>query len=193
MPRLNKFSSLFPDITVRVTSSAQFENLQEQHIDLAIRFGSNAKHHTESNLQCDYFGEGKVYPVCSAGLAQSMQFTKAEDLLNTWLVSLDNPGCYDWPTWFEHNNGNDYQNHQQWTQVHSTDMSLNAVSNGHGVTLAASYLCQEQLASGQLVIPINIAHPNVVKRYFVYQKDSAKFERIKLFCHWLKQEMDAYN
>ncbi|GAW96129.1 MULTISPECIES: LysR substrate-binding domain-containing protein [Colwellia] len=147
---------------------------------------------TDQGLICQYFGEDPVYPVCSAELAKSMSFKTPADLLKTWLVSLDNPGYYDWPSWFEHCNTPGYQEHQQWTEVHSTDMALNAVLNGHGFTLAARYLCIEQLKSGQLVMPVNIPHPNVVKRYFVYDANSAKIARLNIFTTWITAEMNVY-
>lgn len=193
MPKLSKFSALYPDINIRVMSSPQFEDLKEQHIDLAIRFGPRVKENTDTSLKCEYFGEDPVYPVCSAALAKSINFKAPKDLLKTWLVSLDNPGCYDWPSWFEYTNTQGYQNHQQWTEVHSTDMALNAVLNGHGFTLAARYLIIEQLKSGQLVMPVNIPHPNVVKRYFVYDENSAKIARLNIFIQWLTQEMNSTN
>ena len=193
MPKLSQFSTLYPNINIRVMSSPQFENIKEQHIDLAIRFGPGVKDNTDSSLHCEYFGEDPVYPVCSAALAKKMSFKTPKDLLNTWLVSLENPGCYDWPSWFEHSNTQGYQEHKHWTKVHSTDMALNAVLNDHGFTLAARYLIIEQLKSGQLVMPVNISHPNVVKRYFVYDESSPKIARLNIFTRWLKQEMDVTN
>jgi len=191
MPKLTKFSALYPNIKIRVKSSASFEDLKEQHIDLAIRFGLNVQENTDPELNCQYFGEDAVYPVCSAELAKTMIFSTPKDLLKTWLVSLDKPGCYDWPSWFAHTNTLGYHEHQQWTEVHSTDMALNAVLNGHGFTLAARYLCLEQLNAGKLVMPVKIPHPNVVKRYFVYDINSAKISRLKIFTHWLTQEMNS--
>ncbi|MDP2562801.1 LysR substrate-binding domain-containing protein [Psychrobium sp. 1_MG-2023] len=189
MPRLNKFSERYPEITVRIMSSPNYDNLKQQHIDLAIRFGTQVVENTEPDYNCEYFGEDPVYPVCSAQLAAALEINQPQDLLQTWLVSLQTPGPYDWPTWFEHVGGIAYQDHQQWTLVHSTDMALNAVLNGHGFTLAARYFCVEQLKSGQLVMPINIPHPNMVKRYLVYNPNSTKSARIKLFMDWLKEEM----
>lgn len=193
MPRLSRFSALHPNINISVMSSAHFEDLKAQHIDLAIRFGPHVKENTDAQLCCQYFGEDPVYPVCSPELAKAVSFKNPEDLLKTWLVSLEKPGCYDWPSWFNHTNTQGYQTHQKWTKVHSTDMALNAVLNGHGFTLAARYLCSEQLASGQLVMPINIPHPNVVKRYFVFDESSANIARLNVFTNWLKQEMNLAN
>ena len=70
-------------------------------------------------------------------------------------------------------------------------MALSAVLNGHGFTLAARYLCIQQLINGQLVMPVNIPHPNVVKRYLVFDADSARIARINVFMEWLKQKMES--
>jgi len=193
MPKLHKFSALYPEIEISVTTSPGFEDLKQQHIDLAVRFGMNVEKNTPIGYSCEYFGEDPVYPVCSAQLAKTMNFSKPADLLQTWLVSLETPGLYNWPSWFEHCGVTAYKHHQRWTNVQSTDMALNGVSNGHGFTLAARYLCIEQLKSGTLVKPINIAHPEVVKRYFVFDTDSAKLTRLNLFTQWLKAEMAANN
>jgi LysR family glycine cleavage system transcriptional activator len=191
MPKLHKFSALYPEIEIRVTTSPGFEDLKQQHIDLAVRFGATVERNTPTGYSCEYFGEDPVYPVCSAQLAKTFNFSKPADLMQTWLVSLENPGLYSWPSWFESCGVSSYKEHQRWTKVHSTDMALNAVSNGHGFTLAAHYLCIEQLQSGSLVKPVNIAHPEVVKRYFVFDADSAKIARLNIFIKWLKIEMEA--
>jgi len=101
MPKLNKFSMRYPDIEIRVMSSSSFDDIKQQHIDLAIRFGMNVQENTDPSLTCEYFGEDPVYPVCSSQLAKTQTFKTPIDLLKTWLVSLENPGPYDWPTWFE--------------------------------------------------------------------------------------------
>ena len=189
MPKLNKFSALYPDIKIRVMSSPNFDDLKQQHIDLAIRFGTQVKENTDNTYTCEYFGEDYVYPMCSEKLAKTMNFQEPDDLLQAWLVSLESPGPYDWPSWFEHTGIKAYQQHQQWTHVHSTDMALNAVLNGHGFTLAARYLCTQLLESGQLLIPVKIPHPLTVKRYLIFDANSAKIARLVVFTDWLKTEM----
>lgn len=189
MPRLHKFSKLHPDIKINVTSSSEFADLTQQHIDLAIRFGINVEQKTDPNYTCEYFGEEPVYPICSAQLAQTIKLNNARDLLTAWLIRLELPNPYEWEQWFESAGVQNHQQHQQWTQVNSTDMAINAVLNGHGITLAAKYLCQPHLTSGQLIVPVDIPHPNVIKRYLVFAPDSAKKARLAVFSDWLKQEM----
>ncbi|KZN30393.1 hypothetical protein N480_05425 [Pseudoalteromonas luteoviolacea S2607] len=189
MPRLQSFTEQYPNIQINVSSSASFVDLKQYHLDLAIRFGANVEQHTPNNLNCDYFGESNVYPICSSLLAQQLALHKPEALFKQKLVTLESPGPYDWPSWFNNAGVSGVENYKQWTKVNSTDIALSAVSSGHGVTLAVPYLCQRQLDSGELSIPFNIPHPNTVKRYFVYDPTSPRVARLKVFTQWLKAEM----
>ncbi|TMP39269.1 LysR substrate-binding domain-containing protein [Pseudoalteromonas rubra] len=188
MPRLQEFASLYPQIRIRLHSSASFEDLQHARIDLAIRFGTEVEKHTPTTLACEYFGTSPVLPVCSAQLAESLPLAAPADLLSTWLVALEQSGAYDWPQWFEAHSVPGYAEHPHWTYVNSTDMALSAVANGHGVTLAVPYLFQRQLDSGELMIPFKLPHPNPVKRYLVYDPNSARITRLKIFMAWLKAQ-----
>jgi len=189
MPRINKFADLYPNIQIKVVPSPRFEDLTNSDIDLAIRFGQTVDQHTPKEYQCEQFGEDKVLPVCAVSLQQQQGFKYPTDLLNTWLVSLENPGPYDWPTWFVSQDNQGFKSHSKWTYVPSTDMAINAVLNGHGFTLAAQYLCEELIAQNKLCVPINIAHPNTVKRYFVYPTTLKTNKRLAVFKAWLESEM----
>ena len=190
MPRLQGFVEKHPDIQIRFVPSAGFEDLKHAHIDLAIRFGTEVDKSTPKPLACEYFGESDVYPVCSSLLASKVNLNAPQALLSNWLVTLENPGPYDWQSWFSHAGVNGYDAHSQWTKVNSTDMALNAVQSGHGVTLAVPYLCQHQLDSGELIIPFDIPHPNKVKRYLVYDPNSPRLARLNAFMSWIKGEME---
>jgi len=190
MPRLHKFSKKHPEIKIRVASSNHFEDLKQSHIDLAIRFGTSCEKADVDGLKCDLFGEDDVYPVCSPQLAQDMLFNSPQDILKSWLVKLETPGPFNWEAWFKHAGVINYQAHKQWTEVASTDIALNAVLSGHGFTLAAEFLFSQYIEKGQLIIPIEIKHPLSVKKYLVYDDNSAKKMRLDIFIAWLKEEMN---
>ncbi len=190
MPKLSLFSDQHPDIQINVLASSGFDDLNAEHIDLAIRFGQNVTKNTPNHYRCEFFGEDKVLPVCSQALANKYNFQTPNDFLKTWLVSLDEPGPFNWPDWFKACHSSKYKTHTQWTYVPSTDMALNAVLNQHGVTLAAEYLFHDLITQGNLCVPVNIPHPNKVKRYFVYPQQSQKNQRLKRFMDWLKSEMN---
>ncbi|TQF70378.1 LysR substrate-binding domain-containing protein [Pseudoalteromonas luteoviolacea] len=191
MPRLQSFTEQYPNIQINVSSSAEFVDLKQNHLDLAIRFGANVEQNTPSNLACEMFGESHVYPICSSQLAAELSSQDPHTLLSQRLVTLENPGPYDWQSWFENVGVCGIEEYNLWTKVNSTDIALSAVCSGHGITLAVPYLCQRQLDNGELSILYNMPHPNTVKRYFVYDPNSPRLARLRVFTDWLATEMSS--
>ena len=136
----------------------------------------------------EFIAEDHVYPACSPQLIKEFKFKEPKDILNFWLVSLENQGRIDWPTWFKEAGVKNYQDHKKWTEVSTGDMALSAVLSGHGFTLASQALFSQYVNTGQLVIPFNIKHPISFKRYFVFDPNSAKKSRLDVFTAWLKEE-----
>lgn len=193
MPRLYRFSSNHPEIKISVVASNDFVDLQQSHIDLAIRFGEGAEKATDDDLTCEPVGQDDVYPVCSPLLVKQMNLKKPEDILKCWLVGLSQAGREDWQTWFENAGVKNFQTHDMWTEVTSSDLALSAVLSGHGVAIVSESVFSQYIESGQLIIPFNIKHPNAFKRYLVYDPNSAKKKRLNIFKQWLKEEMSLQN
>jgi len=188
MPRLYKFSIKHPEIKIKVVSSNSIEDLRQGHIDLAIRFITGNEVNTSDGMAYEFIAEDHVYPACSPQLVKEYSFKEPKDILNCWLVNLENQGSINWPTWFKHADVKEYQNHKKWTEVSTGDMALSAVLSGHGFTLASQALFSQYVNTGQLVIPFNIKHPISFKRYFVFDPNSAKKQRVNVFTAWLKEE-----
>ncbi len=187
MPRLYRFSIKHPEVKIKVVASNCIEDLRQGQIDLAIRFKTTEIANDEE-MTYEFVAEDHVYPACSVQLAQEYDFKEPKDVLNCWLVSLENQGSIDWPAWFAKAGVKNYQNHNKWTEVSTGDMALSAVLSGHGFTLASQALFSQYISTGQLVIPFDIKHPISFKRYFVYDANSAKKARLDIFIAWLKEE-----
>jgi LysR family glycine cleavage system transcriptional activator len=82
MPKLHGFSTEYPGIKIRAASSNQLKDLKKNLIDFAIRFGRGAQNENS---------EDDVYPVCSAKLAEEMNFATPQDILKTWRIRLGQP------------------------------------------------------------------------------------------------------
>jgi len=188
MPRLYRFSIKHPDIQIRVVASNCIEDLQQGHIDLAIRFATTASMPVDDKLKYEFISEDYVYPACSAKLADEMNFKEPKDILKCWLVSLEHQGSINWPAWFKEAGICSKQDHSKWTEVSSGDMALSAVLSGHGVTLVSEAISSQYINTGQLVIPFDIKHPISFKRYLVFNPNSAKKARLDAFIDWLKEE-----
>lgn len=192
LPRLYRFSQLYPDINIKILGSSQYEDLRAEHIDLAIRFTVNKRMKHAGNLYIEQFGEDAVYPVCSPNLLQHMDINKPEDLMKCNLVSFANNTMMTWQKWFENAGVVDSNIPLQETLVSSSDMALSAVLSGHGVALASSAFICRYIESNQLIVPFNISHPHQWQRYFVYDLDSPRLARIKKFADWIKAEFSDY-
>jgi LysR family glycine cleavage system transcriptional activator len=189
MPRLHTFSKLHPEITINIQSSAEFDDLMAQHIDLAIRFGKDVEQKTPKKYECIHFGDGTVFPVCSVAFLEDLKINNIGDILKSPLIKIGRKSPYDWLEWSEYYASNTINDNTITTSVSSTDMALNAILNKHGFALIVDYLCQSYIETGLLCIPLHLPHPNKVERYFVYDKRSPKKERIHVFIEWVKAQM----
>jgi len=189
MPRLYRFAQLYPDINIRMMGSNQVEDLQAKHIDIAIRFSTKDRLKINSQLCYELFGEDEVYPVCAPNLLEHVKLEQPKDLMKCNLFSFANEKIVTWHEWFKHAGVDEIEPHIKKTEVTSSDMALSAVLSGHGVTLSASAFFRSYIESQQLVIPFKIMHPVKWQQYIVYDPNSAKLKRIKVFADWVKDEM----
>ncbi len=189
MPRLYRFYQLYPSINVKIVGSNRMERLQNQRIDLAIRFSSQDTLDNPEQIELIPAGEDKVYPVCSPTLLKEMNIKSPADLLRCPKVSFSNAARITWRRWFE-SQGIEYSDQSQnTTLVESTDLALSAVLGGHGVTLASSAMFAGYVKSGLLVVPFAIPHEVTWRRFIAYDAQSPKIERIRLFSDWLESEL----
>jgi LysR family glycine cleavage system transcriptional activator len=191
MPRLFRFAQLHPDINIKILGSNQVEDIQAKHIDVAIRFSTNDRMRMDDQLQYEQFGEDSVYPVCSPNLLKHVKLKDPQDLLKCSLVSFANEKIVTWKAWFDNVGVEGYEFHTKKTEVTASDMALSAVLSGHGVTLSASSFFTPYLQSKQLVIPFKIRHPVKWQQYIVFDPNSARLKRIKVFVDWVKAEMKS--
>jgi len=191
MPRLYKFSMLYPMVTVKVLASNQVEDLQKKHIDLAIRFGNKERMKTDDSLTWQSFSEDIVYPICSPVLLDRTPLNTPSDLLKCQLVSLANERITTWESWFNSLGVKGFDEHKNKLKVTSSDMALHAVLSGHSVTLAASEMFESYINSKQLIIPFLHPHPYKWKRHIVYDEHSVKRKRIEVFKNWFLSEMNS--
>ncbi|WP_444994998.1 LysR substrate-binding domain-containing protein [Aliikangiella sp. IMCC44359] len=189
MPRLFQFSLKHPEIKIRIVTSNNLEDLQQGHIDLAIRFRLSISDNVDDGMHYEFVSNDYVYPACSRKLADEIQFQKPEDLLKCWLVSLSHSKSFSWDIWFKTAGVTKYEPHEKQLEVSSSDMALSAILSGHGVTLCSESIVSQYVKTGELVVPFQIKHPVSFKRYLVYNPRSAKLARLKVFMAWLQEEM----
>ncbi|WP_454726296.1 MULTISPECIES: transcriptional regulator GcvA [Cupriavidus] len=185
VPRLAKFRTEHPDVTVRVTTSnAPLESLQDNH-DLIIRGGPD----TFYGYTMQPFLSEERLPVCSPALLQRLPLRLPADLRqHTLLHTSSLPRL--WPDWLASTQIPTLKPAATLTFDHFY-LTLQAAIDGIGIAMGPTALVSDDLAAGRLVAPFS--GPRLPSRsYCTYVPDEkAGDELVGLFGEWLRREGGA--
>lgn len=189
VPRLWKFSALHPSVQVRALASARYEDVRHSDIDVAIRQGEKQvdKVHQET-LFVD-----PVFPICSPRVFEEEQLTSPEKINQCWLVEAIGVGRtgFSWKDWFELAGVPVDPQCYNWMEVTTWEMGINAVLSGHGIFLTSGCMAQDLIESGALVKPFDIQIEPGLRFSLLYDEESPRIARIKVFTEWLKGELQV--
>jgi len=154
LPRLTLFRKAHPHIDVRIVASLAIQNLEQEGIDLAIRFGQRPKEESGAALLV----EESVVPMCSPALLDAHPNLLSADGLNACslihdkslkAVAQDTP---DWKAWLE-TTGIRGVDDARGLRFNQADHALQSAIEGAGVLLGRRVLAEQDLLAGRLVIP----------------------------------------
>ena len=189
VPRLWKFSALYPDVQVRALASAQYEDVRHSDIDVAVR---------QDEMQVDNVHQetlflDPVFPICSPKVYKEEQLTSPERISQCWLVEVIGAGRmgFSWKDWFKFADVPVDPQCYNWMEVTTWEMGINAVLSGHGVFLTSGCMVQDLIESGALVKPFDIQIEPGLKFSLLYDEESPRIARIKVFTDWLKGELQV--
>ena len=187
VPRLWKFSVLYPDVHVRAMASAQYENVRHSDIDVAIRQGKMQV----DNVHQETLLLDPVFPICSPRVYEEEQLTSPEKISQCWLVEAIGAGRlgFSWKEWFELAGVPLNSDQNKWMEVTTWEMGINAVLSGHGIFLTSGCMAQDLIESGALVKPFDIQIEPGLRFSLLYDEESPRIARIKVFTDWLKGEL----
>ncbi len=190
IPRLHRFRSRFPDISVRLDTDIAEVDLARSDIDLALRFGSG----DHPGLRADKLMGDELFPVCSPRLTQGPNGIRTlDDLRKCTLLHIDGESrdtdWADWPTWLETANceGIHGKAGPRFTQ---SIMAVQAAIEGQGVALAPASIVADDLVTGRLVKPFADmpGSPTSFAFYIVSRYDMAEVPKVAAFREWVADE-----
>ncbi|HEX3400978.1 MAG TPA: LysR substrate-binding domain-containing protein [Acetobacteraceae bacterium] len=191
IPRLARIRSRHPGVDVQVIADPRLLDLRQEGIDLAIRFGRTPHpSYASMRLMNDH-----VVPVCTPELLEQFGPVKSIDsllalpLLHDSATDNDGSGS-DWRAWLDHFGRPDAVCH---TGQHFSEagMLINAAMLGLGVALARTSLVADQVASGALVCPLNLAAPTKYSYYLLSPPELVDRPKIATFRRLLIAEASA--
>ncbi|WP_250461866.1 LysR substrate-binding domain-containing protein [Microbulbifer litoralis] len=181
MPNLWKFHQRHPEIPLRVTVSAELEDLRHSDIDIAIRFGFLEP----SELHQKILFEDARVPLCSPQLLEHVDLSSPENLRDCWLVDADYRTGYGWRAWLERAGLDIPDDEIKWLQVSNMDVALSVVMSGHGIFLGSPTLSKQSVRAGTLVQPFPQHIEGGTRYNLLYDGASPRVERIRAFESWL--------
>src|SRR5216683_6311423 len=190
IPRLKRFTSLHPDIDVRISATTDALNLERSLIDLAIRY---CKPDSVPEGAAKLFGE-EMIPMCSRALVRDKAhpLKRPQDLAHHTLLHFDYAGAeimyMDWGTWLTALGIGDLRpagalHFSQYEQM------IQAAISGQGVALGRQPLVNDLLQSGALTAPFRKAVVGSRAYFIVESEHSAAKPHVAQFAAWLQEEV----
>jgi LysR family transcriptional regulator, glycine cleavage system transcriptional activator len=193
-PRLYRFSNANPEIDVRVSSTLSNANFTTDGVDVAVRsLAIDAV--PDPELVVETLIEMCFVPVCSPRLIDTHgPIATAEALGRLPLIHDDalasRAKVPTWADWFKAA-GVDGVDVSRGLRFNSPDHALDATAEGGGVLLAHDVLAYDDLRTGRLAIPFDLALRSGRAYCVVCAKRRQDHPNVQAFRRWIKQEVAA--
>src|SRR5581483_7998410 len=194
VPRLYRFAAARPDVDVRISSSMNNANFTSDGVDLAVR-NMRIEPAFDPALEIEKLIDISFVPVCSPGLVRKHGPVKnPRDLARLPLIHDETLSARaaspEWSAWFKAA-GIDDVDLRRGLRFNSADHALDAAAEGAGVLLAHDLLAYDDLRTGRLVIPVNLALKSGRALHLVWARGRRQGAAAQAFRQWIKQEIDA--
>lgn len=192
LPRLSRFRALAPDIDVMVSSKHELVDLEQEAVDLAIRFGTGQGRYP--HLRETFLMDDVVLPVMAPTLRDGRPPPKQPCELRDYPLLHDEVGdmeqAVDWRRWLEVAGvrGVDWR---RGTMFSDSSFVVLAAIAGEGVALARRSLCADDVAAGRLVQPFGPTLPINQSYRVLATPEKAAWPKVKRFTEWLLAEAQA--
>ncbi|QRM54639.1 LysR substrate-binding domain-containing protein [Sinorhizobium sp. BG8] len=180
--RLDRFTALHPEISLRIEATTILVDLGASDVDLAIRVGPG----TWPNVRAEFLVPQEMFPVCAPSLAARLR--EPADLVNCPAV-IDHNEAFTWDRWLAAA-GLDVP--PPLTRHHFSDASLclDAAIAGQGVLLAWPVLAAWALRERRLVTPLPIRVKTGMGYYFVTAPGVREPRKVTVFKNWMRREIE---
>lgn len=181
VPRLGKFTTLHPDISVVLRPSAELVDLTEDRTtDLAIRYGPGGW----AGLEAVRLMDESLIVVCAPNYRGGRLPRRPKDLARC--VLLRHPR-QPWADWCEAA-GIDLPEPAGGPSYDDASLLLQAAAAGQGVALARASLASDDLAAGRLVRLFNTSVPDQFAWWIVWRGGDRLGEAATAFRDWVIEE-----
>jgi LysR family glycine cleavage system transcriptional activator len=186
VPRIGRFSALYPDIEVRVEASAKLVDFRRDRIDVALRHGLG----NYPGLESIRLMAPVLLPVASpALLAQGPLINEPSDCLQYPL--LQDSDRADWMLWLQAHGVQVGDEGRRGMSFEEDLLLLRAAAAGQGIALVQDTHAQDDIDAGKLVVALDKPWPSRFAYYLVSRPGAVQRPEVQAFIQWIKAEADG--
>jgi LysR family glycine cleavage system transcriptional activator len=183
LPRLGRFMRTHPDVDLEVGAAVAMVDFQRDDVDLAIRHG----HGPWPGVIAEPLFDETRFVVCSPRLPRGRMPRHPGELARYVLLRGE---AEPWEPWFRAA-GLDWPEPSRGPLFNDSSHMMQAAAEGQGVAVARESLLGNDLATGALVRPFDLAVPAERRFYLVHPPRLAGTAKVALFRAWLLAELEA--
>lgn len=183
VPRLESFTSQFPDISLTLTAANDPRDIHSPDVDLCILYGDG----NWSDCWLKFWTHLDLFPVASPTLINNRPIRTIRDLSDHVMLHADTGR--EWHTWLAAAEALDLPRRRQH-RLNDARLAIEAAVHGHGVALGDTMTARSLLARGQLVTPFNLSVPAVDAYYVACRNDLKNMPILRVFIDWLFEQHD---
>ena len=187
VPRLGRFSTLHPEIELRIQTSSRLIDLKREGIDIALRHGLG----DYPGYTAIRFLTPRLIPVCSPALLQTRRGRVARSLRGAAdclaYPLLQDADRADWPLWLQAHGVSDPRA-AQGPSFEGDLLLVRAALAGQGIALVRDIFCRAEIDQGSLVQALDLDWPVGFAYYLVVRPEALRQHKIAAFRDWLLAE-----
>lgn len=186
MPRLSRFSALYPDIDVRINASVNNINLTAEQADFDIRYGTAV---SESGVTVHPFPKEPMAIVCAPSLMQSDHPIHTPQDLQFHTLIHSEVNRISWRDWLDQHPDIEL-NLTRGPRFDRSFMAISAAVDGLGVAMESRLLLERELEHGYLIMPLGPEPPKLIFHRLLYLESKAHLPKMIAFKEWLFSQLD---
>ena len=183
VPRLGNFREAFPDIDIRMVVSDQYLDLEQDDVDLAIRWCNQNRFNNQGEL----LFHGSCIPICSPSYIERMGVLESpDDLSDMSLIYLEGPYLPDtkWPQWFKHFEI-EPPPEINCIFVDSYTSMVQAAMSGQGIALGDTPFLDHLKGTGSIIWPLSVEPVPTGSFRIIQSRLNQDNQAIDQFRNWL--------
>lgn len=188
IPNLGDFTTLHPDVDLRILATESLSSFHADGIDLVVRQGQPP---FGASLDVEKLFDQEIIAVCAPDLVAGQDLPLPGAALENLVLLHDTHNL--WSAYLKEVPGADRTSQRQGMRFNQTAHSVEAALAGQGVALASRFLVARDLAANRLVQPVGYALRGGRDFYLLAPRSPKRSTAAEAVWRWLLDQRQTGN